>query len=80
MLQKQSDCFYATHFVEAIFKMKLNTIVTKYTNTLTFYFAPTMTPMWGIMSLYRTNERKVSYHCKVEWIPHIKENYLQIEN
>ena len=48
MHQNQSFCF---HIYETIFKMKLNTFVTKYTDTSTFNFAHNIYPRWSIMPL-----------------------------
>ena len=40
------------HFYDTVlFKMKLHALVTKYTDTLTFNFAPTINPKWSIMAL-----------------------------
>ena len=43
--------FLCYTFVETIFEMKLNRLVTKYTDTLTFNFAHSINPKWCIMPL-----------------------------
>ena len=50
--QMHENKSFRFHFVETIFKMKLNTFGTKYTDTLTFNFAHNIIyPRWSIMSL-----------------------------
>ena len=44
--------FLCYSFVETYFRMKLGTLVTKYTDTFTFNFTDTINPKWSIMPLH----------------------------
>ena len=56
IIESLPHCFYflKKQIVETIFMTKLNTLGTKYNDTLTFNFTDTINPMLGIMLLARS--------------------------